>query len=312
MTLLPFLLQWSLGGYVASSAVSLWAIVAAFGTLFFFSVDASIPWFLAFVVLTLFSGVIDPALARNAAPLPDPIRVAFFVLNVIGDVQDEEGVPDGIWYRCSVPRQRWIDHPGEEREHDECEKPWYRRINAKEEQRAERGDDGPETDGARGDIPAQTPLQKEGQQRHEQCLGESEEPVALRSRKDSQAGERHHLIREWDRRRLGETEGPVRPNPDDCEGRDDAGSEGERDLLGARLVGIAVGYAQQREPLDEPREIRATIHRASMPLRPPQADVRFDLLSTRSERPDTGARDSAHKDSDKGSGVLPDSWLFLP
>jgi len=84
MTLLPFLLQWSLGGYVASSAVSLWAIVAAFGTLFFFSVDASIPWFLAFVVLTLFSGVIDPALARNAAPIPDPIRVAFFVLNVIG------------------------------------------------------------------------------------------------------------------------------------------------------------------------------------------------------------------------------------
>ncbi len=39
MTLLPFLLQWSLGGYVASSVVSLWAIVAAFGTLFFFSVE---------------------------------------------------------------------------------------------------------------------------------------------------------------------------------------------------------------------------------------------------------------------------------
>lgn len=84
MTLLPFLLQWSLGGYVASSAVSLWAIVAAFGTLFFFSVDASIPWFVAFAVLTLFSGMIDPTLARNAAAIPDPIRVAFFVLNVMG------------------------------------------------------------------------------------------------------------------------------------------------------------------------------------------------------------------------------------
>ncbi len=84
MTLLPFLLQWSLGGYVASSAVSLWAIVAAFGTLYFFSVDASIPWFVAFAVLTLISRVIDPTLARNAAAIPDPIRVAFFVLNVIG------------------------------------------------------------------------------------------------------------------------------------------------------------------------------------------------------------------------------------
>ena len=29
MTILPFLLQWTLGGYVASSAVSLWALVAA-------------------------------------------------------------------------------------------------------------------------------------------------------------------------------------------------------------------------------------------------------------------------------------------
>src|SRR5688500_6955351 len=40
---LPFLLQWSLGGYVASSAVSLWALVGAFGSLFFYSPRAAIP-----------------------------------------------------------------------------------------------------------------------------------------------------------------------------------------------------------------------------------------------------------------------------
>ena len=84
MTALPFLLQWSLGGYVASSAVSLWALVAVFGTLFFFSVDASIPWFIAFAALTVFSGVIEPTLAQQPAPIPDPLRVAFFVLNVMG------------------------------------------------------------------------------------------------------------------------------------------------------------------------------------------------------------------------------------
>jgi class 3 adenylate cyclase len=84
MTLLPFLLQWILGGYVASSAVSLWALVAAFGSLFFFSVDASIPWFVAFAALTVISGIFEPILAQNAAPIPDPIRVAFFVLNVTG------------------------------------------------------------------------------------------------------------------------------------------------------------------------------------------------------------------------------------
>jgi class 3 adenylate cyclase len=84
MTALPFLLQWSLGGYVASSAVSLWALVAVFGTLFFFSVDASIPWFIAFAALTAFSGVIEPTLAQQPAPIPEPLRVAFFVLNVMG------------------------------------------------------------------------------------------------------------------------------------------------------------------------------------------------------------------------------------
>ena len=43
MTTFPFLLQWSLGGFVASSAVSLWALCAAVGTLFFFTAGESIP-----------------------------------------------------------------------------------------------------------------------------------------------------------------------------------------------------------------------------------------------------------------------------
>ena len=84
MTLLPFLLQWTLGGYVASSAVSLWALVAAIGTLFFFTADESIPWFVAFLALTLLSGLLEPILSQNPATIPDPIRTAFFVLNVTG------------------------------------------------------------------------------------------------------------------------------------------------------------------------------------------------------------------------------------
>ena len=84
MTLLPFLLQWTLGGYIASSAVSLWALVAAIGTLFFFTADESIPWFVAFLALTLLSGLIEPTLSRNPAAIPEQIRIAFFVLNVSG------------------------------------------------------------------------------------------------------------------------------------------------------------------------------------------------------------------------------------
>lgn len=84
MLLLPFLLQWSLGGYVASSAVSLWALIAVFGALFFFSARQAVPWFIAFVALTLLSGSADPFLARSPAAIPVPVVVSFFVLNILG------------------------------------------------------------------------------------------------------------------------------------------------------------------------------------------------------------------------------------
>jgi adenylate cyclase len=82
--LLPFLLQWSLGGYEASSAVSLWALVGVFGALFFYSAREAVPWFAVFVALTVVSGLIDPRLAASAAVIPAPVRVSFFVLNILG------------------------------------------------------------------------------------------------------------------------------------------------------------------------------------------------------------------------------------
>jgi adenylate cyclase len=81
---LPFLLQWVVGGYVASSAVSLWALVGAFGALFFFPVGQAIPWFLVFVVLTVISGYLEPVAAEHAADIPASIRQFFFVINVLG------------------------------------------------------------------------------------------------------------------------------------------------------------------------------------------------------------------------------------
>ena len=84
MTALPFLLQWALGGYVASSAVSLWALIAAIGTLFFFTTSESIPWFAAFLVLTVISGALEPIISADPAPIPDGVRATFFVLNVCG------------------------------------------------------------------------------------------------------------------------------------------------------------------------------------------------------------------------------------
>ena len=84
MTVLPFILQWTIGGYAASSAVSLWALVAALGAVFFLGAQGAVKWFVAFCVLTLTSAVIDPYVAAIASPPPAPVRTAFFGLNVLG------------------------------------------------------------------------------------------------------------------------------------------------------------------------------------------------------------------------------------
>ena len=84
MTVLPFALQWTLGGYAASSAVSLWALVSALGAVFFLGARGALPWFIAFCGLTIVSTVIDPSLAAGALPPPGLVRSAFFGLNVLG------------------------------------------------------------------------------------------------------------------------------------------------------------------------------------------------------------------------------------
>jgi class 3 adenylate cyclase len=82
--LLPFLLQWNLGGYVASSAVSLWALVGVFGALFFYSARQAVPWFVVFFALSIVSGVIDLTSALSPAAIPSVVQIAFFVLNILG------------------------------------------------------------------------------------------------------------------------------------------------------------------------------------------------------------------------------------
>ncbi|MGK2851735.1 MAG: adenylate/guanylate cyclase domain-containing protein [Candidatus Limnocylindrales bacterium] len=81
---LPFLLQWSLGGYIASSAISLWALVGVFGALFFYSARGAVPWFVLFIALTTVSGLLDARFAETAAPIPTGVQTAFFVLNILG------------------------------------------------------------------------------------------------------------------------------------------------------------------------------------------------------------------------------------
>jgi class 3 adenylate cyclase len=81
---LPFALQWSLGGFRNGSAVCLWACIAPLGALLFVGTRQTIPWLVAFVGLVSVSGAIDPALAGHAPHIPNAVVVTFFVLNVGG------------------------------------------------------------------------------------------------------------------------------------------------------------------------------------------------------------------------------------
>jgi len=83
MLALPFLLQASLGGFRASSAVMLWAFTAPLGALLFEGARRATPWFIAFVGATVASGALEPHL-HGEGQVPTFIVVAFFVLNVLG------------------------------------------------------------------------------------------------------------------------------------------------------------------------------------------------------------------------------------
>lgn len=81
---LPFVLQWTVGGFEPSSAVMIWAFAAPLGALVFYGTRAAAVVFLAYVGLAVFSGLIDSLLPAPASRIPDDLRLLFFVLNIAG------------------------------------------------------------------------------------------------------------------------------------------------------------------------------------------------------------------------------------
>lgn len=79
----PFIMQWSIGSYVASSGVMLWALIAPVGVMIFQGPRQSMPWFFAYIILTAVSGFFDYYLGYGDRTLPVPMQTiaVFFVLN---------------------------------------------------------------------------------------------------------------------------------------------------------------------------------------------------------------------------------------
>jgi serine phosphatase RsbU (regulator of sigma subunit) len=81
--LFPFVLQWSLGGFSASGAVALWAILSPIGALMFAGTTRAIPWFVAYVVLIALSSVFGDSF-RQPETLSSAVIVVSFVMNIVG------------------------------------------------------------------------------------------------------------------------------------------------------------------------------------------------------------------------------------
>jgi guanylate cyclase len=81
---LPALLQASLGGFVASSGMVLWAIFVPLAALALLGVRRSVGWLVAFFVAVVTLALLDPRLSEHPAVLPTGFVVVFFVLNVMG------------------------------------------------------------------------------------------------------------------------------------------------------------------------------------------------------------------------------------
>lgn len=81
---LPFLFQWSLGGFVPSGSVMLWAMTAVLGALTFQEVRVTLWWFLGYLALVVVTGILDSEVARFASGASTAPMTELFVVNVIG------------------------------------------------------------------------------------------------------------------------------------------------------------------------------------------------------------------------------------
>jgi adenylate cyclase len=82
--ILPALLQASLGGFVASSAMILWSIFTPLAAVALVGRRASLGWLIAFFIVLVLLALLDPFLAKHPADLPTGFVTTFFVLNVMG------------------------------------------------------------------------------------------------------------------------------------------------------------------------------------------------------------------------------------
>jgi len=80
----PFVAQWAVGDFISASGIILWGLLAPVGAALLYSVRESLPWMVAYVVLTVASGYVDYQLVgmpHKNAGVPLQTSMVFFALN---------------------------------------------------------------------------------------------------------------------------------------------------------------------------------------------------------------------------------------
>jgi adenylate cyclase len=77
----PFAMQWSIGNFVTASGVSLWGLMAPVGAVTVLGTRNSLPWFFAWLFMTLMAGVFDFLLSSTGQQFDLRTISIYFVLN---------------------------------------------------------------------------------------------------------------------------------------------------------------------------------------------------------------------------------------
>lgn len=84
LLVMPFFMQWIIGGFEASSGIAIWGVMAPVGALMILGTRQSAPWFMLFFALLMFSWWMNGIFAGYAPPIPKQIRSMFFLVNIGG------------------------------------------------------------------------------------------------------------------------------------------------------------------------------------------------------------------------------------
>ena len=79
----PFAMQWSIGNFVTASGVSLWGLMAPVGAVTVLGTRNSLPWFFAWLFMTMMAGVFDYLLGTPGERFNPQTVSVYFVLNFV-------------------------------------------------------------------------------------------------------------------------------------------------------------------------------------------------------------------------------------